>query len=84
MSDDHKEGRVRVVDFGTAHSAKWRVVGDLIEITSKYGVATTPIGVQRVSPAIVAHEKFRDVVKAANRVEKIPATDKSRFNIRDA
>ena len=84
MSDHQKAGRVRLIDFGKSHSAKWRVVGEMVEITSTYGVANVPLGTMRVSPAILAHESFREIVKQNNRVPKQSASDRARFNVRDA
>jgi len=81
--DGSKTGRVRVHDFGEDFSATWRVVGDTVEVTSKYGIATASLAGLRTSPGIIAQEKLREVVKTANRVPKASAADKARFNPRD-
>jgi len=84
MSDYQKAGRVRLIDFGKSHSAKWRVVGETLEITSPYGTTNVPLGTMRVSPAILAHEAFREIVKQNNRIPKQSPSDRARFNVRDA
>lgn len=83
MIDGSKAGRVRVHDFGKDFSATWRVVGETVEVTSEYGIATASLAGLRTSPGIVAQEKLREVVKTANRVPKAAAVDKARFDPRD-
>ena len=83
MIHGSKTGRVRVHDIGKDFSATWRVVGETVEVSSEYGIATASLAGLRTSPGIIAQEKLREVVKAANRVPKASVADKARFNPRD-
>jgi hypothetical protein len=69
---------------GQSHSAVWRVIGSDIEITAKFGVANAPLGGLVAAPATVAQEKLKEMVTQLNRPAKRPASDRARFNVRDA
>lgn len=82
MSGVEKAGRVRIAIDGRSYRADWRVVGLIVEITSEIGTASVILGALASAPATVVQEKLREMGQA-NRPAKV-ATDRARFNIRDA
>lgn len=83
MSGVEKAGRVRIAIDGRSYRADWRVVGLIVEITSEIGTASVILGALASAPATVVQEKLREMARQANRPAKV-ATDRARFNIRDA
>lgn len=83
MSDVAKIGRIRVAVDGRTYKAEWRVVGPNLEIVSEIGSANVILGALKSAPGSVALEKFRDMVRQAKKPVKA-ATDRARFNVRDA
>lgn len=78
-----KAGRVRSSIDGRTYKADWRVVGQMVEITSELGNASVILGALASAPATVVQEKLREMARQANRPAKT-TTDRARFNIRDA
>jgi hypothetical protein len=78
-----KAGRVRSSINGRTYKADWRVVGQMVEITSELGNASVILGALASAPATVVQEKLREMARQANRPAKT-TTDRARFNIRDA
>ena len=83
MSDVAKVGRIRVAVDGRTYKAEWRVVGPNLEIISEIGTANVILGALKFAPETMAQEKFRDMVRQANRPAKAVG-DRARFNVRDA
>jgi len=78
-----KSGRIRIILHGESLTATWAVVGQDIELTSKFGVVTTPLGGMASSPAIFASDKLREIALLAKASPRI-APNRARFNVRDA
>jgi hypothetical protein len=78
-----KTGRVRSSINGRTYKADWRVVGQMVEITSELGNASVILGALASAPATLVQEKLREMARQANRPAKT-TTDRARFNIRDA
>jgi hypothetical protein len=83
LSGAEKAGRVRIAIDGRSYKADWRVVGQIVEITSELGSASVILGALASAPATVVQEKLREMARQANRPVKT-TTDRARFNIRDA
>lgn len=83
MSNIAKVGRIRVAVDGRTYKAEWRVVGPNLEIVSEIGNANVILGALKSAPGSVAQEKFRDMVRQANKPPKAVG-DRARFNVRDA
>jgi hypothetical protein len=83
LSDIAKVGRIRVAVDGRTYKAEWRVVGPSLEIVSEIGTANVVLGALKSAPGSVAQEKFRDMVRQANRPAKVVG-DRAWFNVRDA
>jgi hypothetical protein len=83
LSGANKTGRVRIAIDGRSYKAEWRVVSQMVEITSELGSASVILGALASAPATVVQEKLREMARQANRPPKT-TTDRARFNIRDA
>lgn len=83
MSSRETTGRVRLQIYGKSHSATWRLVEGVVEVTSQFGVGTVKLGGLASAPSIAAGEKLREMARQATR-PAASQTDRARFNIRDA
>ncbi len=72
MSGREKAGRIRLNVWGQTYSATWRVEGPRVFVQSALGEDSAPLGGLASAPAIVASEKFKEMIKTANGPTKTP------------
>jgi len=82
MNGAEKTGRIRLSVWGKTYSATWRVDGLRVFVQSSIGDGSAPLGGLASAPAIVAGERFKEIIKTANGPTKPPA-DQKRFDVQD-
>lgn len=78
-----QSGKLTLKIDGERFSAQWRVVAGRVEVTSAAGCDSVALGALASAPATVAREAFHLLVKRSLAGRR-PASDKARFNVRDA
>lgn len=78
-----QSGKLILKVEGERFSAQWRVTAGRVEISSEVGSDSVALGALASAPATVARETFHLLIKRSL-ASRRPASNKDRFNVRDA